>query len=417
MITNKINKLTFLLSASLGLCMSPPALADYEYSKSHNFKVPHTLYDKPINEITFPGSHNSFNRSGYARRGCATSNPIFSSNKNVHRSISDQIDFGMRFLELDVYKADGNWCLFHGGGGASILDGNSYFLSDVIDEISDGLTRIGKEVIFIKMDGYKSSEKPELFAEREAFLKQELKRVGLEDAVYVRNGEDVPPTLNELADAGKRLIFVSGTREDYPWGWNNAGTSPKHTRRNGPFTDTIHNPHGAAFIRWNAFALDDFASWGSTSDADYLHARLIGHGIEKWAQAAHRISHLIVDFPSRQSVGMSAMRAANIFNQIPSAYGVIKDKNGKVLTDVKYTYWVENSNVADDQGWYRWDGYHNKSVVAEHAHGKFDFPRPHGQAISIRPSKAGYRFEPESIYLSAEEEHQPKELFFKAIKM
>ena len=413
----KLNKLSCLFLTGTSLFLTAPVFADYEYSKSHNFKIPTTLYDKPINEITFPGSHNSFNRSGYDRRGCANSNPFLSSNKNVHRSISDQIEFGMRFLELDVYKANGNWCLFHGGGGISALDGNSYFLSDIIDQISDGLNKIGKEIIFIKMDGYKHHEDPELFSERENFLKQELKRVGLEDAVYVRDGEDTPPTLNELAEAGKRLIFVSGTKEHYPWGWNNAGTSPKHTQRNGPLANTINNPNGAAFIRWNAFALDDAVGWGSTSDADYLHARLIGHGIQKWAQAAHRISHLIVDFPSRQSVGMSAMRAANIFNQVPSAYGVIKDENGQTLKDVKYIYRVENANLADDQGWYRWDGYHNQAIVAEHAHGKFDFPMPHGQSISIQPSKEGYRFEPESIYLNAEEEHQPTEVSFKAIKM
>ena len=337
-------------------------------------------------------------------------------NKNVHRTISDQIDMGLRFFEIDVYKSRDNWCVFHGGEGFSFLDGNSFYFSDILDEIASGLERIGNEVIFIKMDGFNSSENPEEFFEREKFLTSELERLNLAEAVYIRQPDETqPPSLNELAEHGKRLIIVSGTRK-YPWGWRNAGTSAKHYDRADPLRQKIENPNGHEFIRWNAFALQDLKGWGSTQDADYLHARLVGHGIEKWAQGAHRISHLIVDFPSRQSVGMSAMRAASIFNQIPSAYGTIKDSKGKVLTDVSYRFWIENANVADDQHWLRWDGYHDQTITAEHAHGKFDFPRPHGIAISITPFKEGYRFEPQSIYLQGEEEHEPVKVEFKAIK-
>jgi hypothetical protein len=403
-----------ILAVSLPFSVS--ALADFDYSDSHKFSIPQHLYDTPINQITLPGSHNSFNRSGTNPSSCVNNNPALGSNKNVHRSIHDQIvDMGLRFLEIDVYREGSNWCVYHGGDGQPLLDGNSYYFGDILKEITGSLNRIGDEIIFIKMDGFASWEAPEEFAARQEFLFQRLETLGFGDMVYKREDHETrPPTINELADAGKRLIFVSGTK-GHSWGWKSAGTSASNTSRNGALADRIDNPNGADFIRWNAFGLDDTFTWGSTGDADFIHARLIGHGIEKWAQGAHRISHLNVDFPSRQSVGMSAMRAANIFNQIPSAYGTIIDQDGNPLKDIGYTYWVENANLDDSENWFDWSGYHGKSIVAEHAYGEFNFPRPHGQAISIRPFKEGYRFEPEAIYIPAEETAKPIEVNFTAI--
>lgn len=400
----------------MGLSISAVSIssAAYDYSDSHNFSIPQDLYDKPINQITLPGSHNSFNRSGTNPNSCTNNNALLSSNKNVHRSIGDQIDMGIRFLEIDVYKEGSRWCVYHGGGGQSALDGNNYYFADIISEIANGLDRIGDEVIFIKMDGYNSHENPNEYYAREDALTQELTKHGLQDAVYLRlEGEQTPPSINQLAAAGKRLIFVSGTKE-YSWGWKSAGTSPKHTERSGPFSDRIDIPNGTDFIRWNAFALDDTFGWGSTGDADFLHARLIGHGIEKWAEGAHRISHLVVDFPSRQSVGMSAMRAANVLNQVPSAHGNITDANGNTLTNVGFSYWIQNANLNDQENWFDWSGYHGKTIIANTS-GKFDFPRPHELAVSIRPYKEGYRFEPEAIYLPAINNAEDIELHFTAI--
>lgn len=402
-----------ILAASLPLSLT--SQAGYDYSDSHNFSIPQHLYDTPINQITLPGSHNSFNRSGVNISGCVITNPLLGDNKNVHRSISEQIDMGLRFFEIDVYREGKNWCVYHGGNGTPLADGNSYYFSDILSEITSGLSRIGDEVIFIKLDGFASWEQPEEFADRQAYLFEQLEKQGFGDAVYKREAHETrPPTINELTAAGKRLIFVSGTK-GHSWGWSNAGTSTKHKVRSGPFSDRIDNPNGADFIRWNAFALADTAGWGSTGDADFLHARLIGHGIEKWAQGAHRISHLNVDFPSRQSVGMSAMRAANIFNQIPSAYGTITDQDGQPLKDIGYSFWLENANLNDQENWFDWSGYHGKTIVAEHAYGEFNFPRPHGQSISIRPFKEGYRFEPEAVYIPAEEISEAVNVKFTAI--
>lgn len=409
------SKLLTGAALALTLPLSLNTFAGFDYSDSHTFSIPQHLYDTPINQITMPGSHNSFNRSGTNPNSCVTINPILGDNKNVHRSISDQIDMGLRFLEIDVYREGNNWCVYHGGNGNPLADGNSYYFGDILREITNGLERIGDEVIFIKMDGFASWEAPEEFAARQEFLFQRLETLGYGDVVYKREAHETrPPTINELAATGKRLIFVSGT-QGHSWGWNSAGTSAKHTSRSGPLAHHIDNPNGAEFIRWNAFALDDLFTWGSTGDADFLHARLIGHGIEKWMQAAHRISHLNVDFPSRQSVNMSAMRAANILNQVPSAYGEIKDSSGNTLSYVGYSVRLDNTNLNDAENWFDWEGYHGKTVVTPHGPGKFNFPRPHGQTVSIRPFKEGYRFEPEAIYIEAEDVAESVEVSFTAI--
>jgi len=393
-----------------------PYAQAYDYSDSHTFSIPQHLYDTPINQITMPGSHNSFNRSGTSPSSCVGNNPFLGDNKNVHRSIGEQIDMGLRFLEIDVYQEGSRWCVYHGGGGNPGLDGNSYYFGDILKEITDGLKRIGDEVIFIKMDGFASWEAPEEFAARQEFLFQRLDELGFGDAVYKREDyETRPPTINELAARGKRLIFVSGT-QGHSWGWKSSGTSAKHTERSGPFGDRIDNPNGADFIRFNAFALDDTFGWGSTGDADFIHARLVGHGIQKWIEAGHRISHLNVDFPSRRSVNMTAMRAANILNQVPSAYGEIKDQNGNTLSDVGYSVRLDNQNLNDGENWFdSASTYHGKTLVTPHGPGKFDFPRPHGQTVSIRPFKEGYRFEPEAVYIEAEEVASPIEVKFTAI--
>lgn len=401
-----------LLAALSGCSIAAVA---FDYSDSHTFSIPDSLHDKPINQITLPGSHNSFNRSGTSPSSCADNNFLLGDNKNVHRSIAEQIDMGLRFLEIDVYQEGDRWCVYHGSDGRPWLDGNSYYFKDILKEITDGLSRIGNEVIFIKMDGFGHWEAPQEFEARQEYMFRELEKLGYGDAVYKREDyETRPPTINELAARGKRLIFVSGTR-GHSWGWKTAGTSTKHTERSGPFGDRIDNPNGVDFIRFNAFALADAAGWGSTGDADFIHARLVGHSIEKWIEAGHRISHLNVDFPSRRSVNMTAMRAANILNQVPSAYGEVKDPDGNVLNKVGYSVRLDNLNLNDGENWFDWNGYHGRTVVTPNGPGKFDFPRPHGQTVSIRPFKEGFRFEPEAIYIPAESVATDIEVSFTAI--
>ncbi len=424
-----------LLSSLFTLALASTGYA-VDYSSSHKFELDTSLHDIPINQITFPGSHNSFNTSGTSPN-CAprsTSDDDFiealktqglkatdylsyikipkinifgikigydfqkklkvgpADNKNVHISITDQVvNKGIRFLEIDVYHANnGNWCVFHAAGGDSRLDGNSFYFSDIINEIANAYNAITPHPLFIKFDGGHLTKD---------ILEAELKKVNLENAVYRHPGGDQPiPTINDLRDIGKRLIIVSG-----PLSWNmqSAGTSPKHKSRTGALNQPVENPNNADFIRWNAFGLDDAFGYGSTGDADYIHARLVGHGIEKWVQGGHRINHLVVDFPSRISVGMSAMRAANILNQVRSIKGYVTDgSSDSLLKDVQFRVTMDNVNLSDD--WHQAKGqpYNQEALISGKLAGTFDFPRPEEQAVRIEPFKEGFRFEPTSIYIN-----------------
>ena len=393
--------------APLPFVLSGLSQAEFEYAGDHHrFSIPESLYDRSIADITVPGSHNSFNRGGTGG-SCASTNFLLSSNKNVHSSISEQIDMGIRLLELDVYKVDGRWCLFHGSGGNALLDGNSYYFSDIIAEIASGLSRIGKEILFLKIDG------GQLDAET---LLTELGKHGLQNSIYQRQeGEVAPPSLNELAQQGKRLVIVGGGK-GLGWNWKMASTSPKQQNRHGPFNQNYTHPDGVDAARWNAFALDDTFGYGSSDDADYVHARLLTGAVEKWIRAGRRLTSIVVDFPRRESLNMTAMRAATILNQIPSIKGAVTTSSGEVINGVRYNYWAEDLNLKSDLRWYRFDDYRGKNIVTNEIGGNFDFPRPHGQGITIRPFKEGYRFEPASIYVEPKATANNVDIAFTAIK-
>ncbi|WP_281647911.1 ricin-type beta-trefoil lectin domain protein [Parendozoicomonas sp. Alg238-R29] len=393
--------------STLPFLISSFASAGFEYAGDyHKFSVPDSLYDISIADITVPGTHNSFNRSGIGG-GCAPTS-IITTNMNVHSSITEQIEMGVRLLELDVYKTDnGNWCLFHGSGGNAALDGNSYYFSDIIAEIAEGLKGIGKEIIYLKIDGGQLDSET---------LLAELDKHGLKDSIYQRqDGEEAPPSLNELAQLDKRLVIIGGGN-GLGWGWSMASTSPKYTNRHEPFSSTYTHANGVDAVRWNAFALDDVFTYGSTGDADYIHARILPGALEKWAQAGRRITSLVVDFPRRESVNMTAMRAATILNQIPSVKGDVATASGDVINGVRFNYWAEDLNLATGDGRYIMQDYKGRNVVTNEISGSFDFPRPHGQGVTIRPFKEGYRFEPASIYVEAEDIANTVNISFTAIQ-
>ena len=388
-------------SPGLTVEASAPVVQFNGYSGSHNFAVPPHMYDVPISDITFPGSHNSYNLSGTGPDHCVTTAGSVGpgDNKNVHRSISDQIKImGLRFLEIDVYQeSNGNWCVYHGSGGRAFLDGNSYYFTNIMGEVADGLNHIGKDPIIIKFDGGELTED---------VLRAELARYGLEDATYQHPPGAPVPSINDLYNQGKRLIIVSGPMGAQMSGF---GTRAGAKDRADPFRSIPTSPDRfPIFMRWNAWAVDDTFGWGSTGDADYLQARLVGHGIQKWVHAAHRINQLIVDFPTRQSVGMSAMRAANIMNQVPSIKGKVIDGNtGETMRAMQYRYWTEtlnlnNAGVHSPGGWFTSGDYNNKTTTSGVVYGEFDFPRPHGQTVRIEPFKEGYMFEPAAVYVEAE---------------
>ena len=408
----------------------------FQYTRSHVFSIPDEIKDRPISDISIPGTHNSFNTPGSSGL-CVKGTPAAAPNSNTDRDIHYQITKDkVRLVEIDVYKKNGRYCVFHGANGEHRLDGNTFHFHTILDQIIDAQAEVN-DIIFIKMDGGSSLDRDEALIKH--FTEKDLdpKKV-----IYINGrGQDydgnvkgdtasTPPTYNQLVESGIKFVFVAGS-QTFNFGWSLVGTSPKYqdsiedtlnpfanadgNARSKPLSEKINRTNGQQFVRWNAFALN-VAGFGDKGKQEYLTARLVGHGVEKWIQGAHRVSQIITDYGGMISTGMSSARAANIMNQVPSAYGTIRDENGKALTvNVNYKVFFPNINLRDDNTRLTSGDYINRgfNIVAPST---FDFPRPHGQSIVIRPYKKGYRFEPASITLKGYPTNQHAELKFTAYK-
>ncbi len=401
MLKRKALRLT-TLAAALAV-VSSSALAEFNYSGSHFFTVPDSIKDRPFTDITIPGSHNSWNTQGVGG-GCTNYNPAATDNNNTDARIWEQAERGgLSFFEIDIYRQGNNLCAFH--GASSLLDGNNKYFGEVLDDIRTAQNTVNG-IVFIKIDGGSSSF-------RDDFIERYFRERGLLNTLYINDGRDAtPPTYRQLEQRGIKYVIVFGSQR-FNYGWSTVGTDTRHQGRTDPTDEVLTRTNSQDTVRFNAFALNGLG-YGDKDDQRYITGRLVSSSIEKWIQAGHRISHLVTDYADLHDTGMSPARAANILNQVPSAYGTITDENGQVMTDVKYDVFLENINLRGYGHWYHTDGYQNRTITS-HSSGDFDFPRPHGQNISIRPYKDGYRFEPATIYLDAEETAQSVEVKFKAI--
>ena len=388
------------LSSITGLASAEP----FKYSTSHYFKVPTKIQNRPFTEITFPGTHNSWNTKG-VRGGCGYGgDPLFNDNNNTDANIVQQAERGgLAFFEIDVYDWLGDWCVVHGGQHA---DGNPFYFKDILDDIVEAQQKTG-EVVFLKIDRDSSTK-------RDNFITDYFNNKGLLHKLFKDRGQyKTVPSYEKLKADGVRFVIIFGSQE-YRFPWQNVSTNTKHHNRSEPFTEILSRRKNEDNVRWNAFTLSDLG-WGDKNEQRYITSRLVPGAIEKWIQTAHRISQIAVDYGDMIAQNMSPARAANILNQVPSAYGKIVDENGQVLKDVGYKFVIENINLQNHGAWLTSDDYLHKEYYITST-GDFDFPRPHGQEISIRPHKQGYRFEPEAIYLNAEDTAESVEVKFTAIK-
>lgn len=404
----RLSLLAALASTAVSSYATQDPTTSFDYSGSHVFTISDSVKERPFTDITFPGTHNSFNTIGVTGGCGGGGDPFFNDNNNTDTNIREQAQrAGLLFYEIDVYRQLGDWCVFHGN---TATDGNTFYFRDILNDLIAAQRTTG-EIVSIKIDGGSSTA-------RDDFIEEHFRRAGLLSSIYVNRGQDeTPPTYEQLEARGIRFIIVLGSQR-FNFGWTNSGTDAGHTDRLEPLREIIYRRDNQDTIRWNAFALNDLR-WGDKDDQRYITSRLVHRGIHKWIHAAHRISHLVTDYGDLIQQNMSPARAANILNEVPSVKGVISDDNDEPLTNISYTYFVPDINLGKNNGeWYipsSREAQDNAYVTA--ASGDFDFPRPHGQSVSVRPFKNGYRFEPAAIYVPAEDIGKDVSAHFNAIAL
>ena len=155
-------------------------------------RLPHSVAAEPqpsdvsartINEITVPATHNSYN---YA--------PKFQL-PNANESVTEQLQNGVRGIELDPNYLGKEIQVFHGAG--SLMGAQP--ASEVLAEVLTFVQQNPSEIVVLKMQS--KIPIPDLAAL--------INRVGLSPYLYVRKKGEPVPTSAELAQTNRRVLIVN----------------------------------------------------------------------------------------------------------------------------------------------------------------------------------------------------------------
>ncbi len=158
-----------------------------------------------LSEITVVGSHNAYFWDTYW--------------PNQNWSIKTQFDNGVRFMEIDVYRLNGNLITGHGlnnSGGINVLGGTNK-LDKVLGWFKDFLDDNPGELLMILWEYHENDTCGVSWAEIEGALED----ANLDDYIYKTTNGMADPTAQQLIDAGTRLIFrnQSGLRRKTSGGY------------------------------------------------------------------------------------------------------------------------------------------------------------------------------------------------------
>ncbi|MET9346022.1 glycoside hydrolase [Streptomyces termitum] len=145
--------------------------------------------DPRLDEATFLTTHNAFSSSAYALTAA-----------NQSRSLTEQLDDGVRALMLDVHEEFGTLQLCH----TSCTLNGGIRMSRGLAEVSEYLKKDPEAIVTLFLESYLSD--PEL-------LETEFKKAGLADVIFDPEAEDVRsagwPRLSDMRRSGKRLLVFS----------------------------------------------------------------------------------------------------------------------------------------------------------------------------------------------------------------
>lgn len=315
---------------------------------------------KKINEVTIPATHNSFNHA-----------PKFEL-PNVNESVSEQLENGVRALELDPNYLGKEILLFHGLGGVL----GTQPVSEVLAEVLAFLQQNPSEIVVIKMHSKVPS----------AELAALVDRAGLAPYLFaLKKGEAIPTPAELVKDNRRLLITNAGAKLSSRLSlcttrWNlkspEALWPPREHRRE---KDNLA-PCKGDFFSVIAFAVDAALGTGSLENARVIndYDALLNLTEMAWKLNGKKIWRIEVDFPDIGNV----YKVADTLNRWNILKGEVLHQ-GEILPQVSW-------NCQYSQG----------ETLETDTYGRFSFPMKPDETVTLTPSHPDFVFSPASVSIT-----------------
>jgi len=176
-------------------------ISDPVFNDDGGFVLTEMMLDKRYNEISYPGTHNSFAGADW-----------IGTCENQNLTIAQQLEHGIRYIELDL---EASLYVYHGGCRG--------YLHERLEQIRDYARAHRNQVITVRVSDIEGLSAYECFHR----LNGRLEDTGLANDIYnwdaTKDKTDwrrcyVPdpwPTLREIIDAGKNVMFFHH-RDSHP---------------------------------------------------------------------------------------------------------------------------------------------------------------------------------------------------------
>jgi len=260
-----------------------------------------SLCSKRYNEVAYLTTHNAYNSD---EDGFNLPNHTY--------GITRQLNDGVRALMLDVHDEGGEATVYHGFTwlGTTTLESN-------FNEIKAFLDANPNEVVTLLFETYISAN----------MMEQELTQVGLLPMLHVQELGEPWPTLQEMINSGKRLVFFSdhnngqSGQDWYHYMWSYAVETDFENNALSDFDCEFNrgNPTNDLFIL-NHFATDPTVGTGRTDFAEqanefnYFYAR------------ARQCESEVGKFPNFPTVDFyelgNSLEVVDSLNEIPATLGI-----------------------------------------------------------------------------------------------
>ncbi len=187
-------------------------LADrnFVYSRKHDLECNGAahLCDRRFDAVAYPMTHNAYSTQadGYIA-------------PNQYLSMAQQLQDGIRAMELDIYSYQGQTVMCHGTGGACLVGGSRSLVDGLVD-IRNFLDANLGEIVALHFEAFVSQEDAAA-----AFA-----QAGLLGYTHVPNIGEPWPTLRKMIERGERLVVLTtDPTGGYPWyrfNWDFTFTTP-----------------------------------------------------------------------------------------------------------------------------------------------------------------------------------------------